>query len=96
METTEATSQQPPQFLPDTPASVRFAPHYGDGLGDLAYQVRGDASKTTMYFRRQPGENTPAGVWWGTTDRKDTDGREWTCFHNTVIDDFGHLVEVRV
>ncbi len=69
------------------------------GLHDLAIDAEGDGYSSTVYFDRFPrvdqfGNAHRGGVWWGTENRRDGRGVEWSRrFTDLVTDDFGTLVD---
>jgi len=80
------------------PGRVRFD-FFRVGLHDLAIDAEGDGYSSTVYFDRFPrvdqfGNAHRGGVWWGTENRRDGRGVEWSRrFTDLVTDDFGTLVD---
>lgn len=71
---------------------------FRSGLADMAIDVFGHGYESTVYFDRFPrvdqfGNAHRGGVWWGTENRRDGRGVEWSRrFTDLVMDDFGELV----
>ncbi len=72
---------------------------FRSGIADMAIEVFGHGYESAVYFDRFPrvdrfGNAHRGGVWWGTEDRLDGRGVEWSRrFTDLVTDDFGTLVD---